>query len=93
MAIEMILNASYVSKTTQNQLIQSCGEVKESMFFSVIAVQAAVCLNNEQMSLVLHFVDRDYQGLNLQLFCWKLRGTSIWITIIVVVMVMVEQEQ
>ena len=61
-------NASYISKSTQNELIKCCGEVitnmivnevKESKFFSIIADEASDCSNKEQMSIVLRFVDKN----------------------------------
>ena len=51
-------NASYISKSTQNELIKCCGEVitnmivnevKESKFFSIIADEASDCSNKEQI--------------------------------------------
>ena len=62
-------NATYRSKTTQNQLIDICGElvtreivaeVKEAKFFSVFADEATDCANIEQMSLVVRFVDKTF---------------------------------
>ena len=59
-------NATYRSKTTQNQLIDICGEllsntivteVKEAKFYSILADEATDCANIEQMSLVVRFVD------------------------------------
>ena len=59
-------NASYISKSTQNDLIKCCGdfitdsiisEVKQSKYFSILADEAADCSNKEQMSLVLRYVD------------------------------------
>ena len=59
-------NASYISKTTQNDLIVCCGEiisekiikeVKTSRFYSIIADEESDSSNKEQMSLVLRFVD------------------------------------
>ena len=59
-------NATYISKTTQNEIIRCCGqvisdqiigEVKQAKFFSVIADEAADSSNKEQLSLVLRFVD------------------------------------
>ena len=59
-------NASYISKTTQNEIIKCCGqvitgkiieEVKQNKFYSIIADEAADCSNKEQMSLILQFVD------------------------------------
>ncbi|XP_057307823.1 zinc finger MYM-type protein 1-like isoform X2 [Hydractinia symbiolongicarpus] len=59
-------NATYISKTTQNELINCCGsvildeiiqEVKSNTFFSILADEAADLSNKEQMSLVLRFVD------------------------------------
>ena len=61
-------NATYISKTTQNELISCCGElitskilsaVKKAKFFSIIADEAADSSNKEQMSLVLRFVDNN----------------------------------
>ena len=61
-------NATYISKTTQNELISCCGElitskilsaVKQAKFFSVIADEAADSSNKEQMSIVLRFVDNN----------------------------------
>ena len=58
-------NASYISKSTQNELIKCCDEViyvqliakvKKSKFYSILADEASDCSNKEQMSLVLHFV-------------------------------------
>lgn len=63
-------NATYRSKTTQNQLIEICGElvtskivaeVKLAKLFSilVLADEATDCANIEQMSLAVRFVDKD----------------------------------
>ena len=62
-------NASYISKTAQNDIINCCGELiteqiiedlKHHRFYSILADEAADCSNKEQMSLVLRFVDKDY---------------------------------
>ena len=54
-------NASYISKTIQNEIIKCCGQVitekiveelKQNKFYSVIADEAADCSNKEPMSLV-----------------------------------------
>ena len=59
-------NASCISKTSQNELINCCGnyikdilvkEIKESRFFSVLADEASDCSNQDQLSLVIRFVD------------------------------------
>ena len=59
-------NKSYVSKTSQNKIIKCIGEViseslikeiKESMYYSIIADEAADSSHKEQLSLVLRFVD------------------------------------
>ena len=61
-------NASYISKNAQNDLIIACGEVvtekitnvikhPEVKFFSIIADEAADSSGQEQMSLVVRFVD------------------------------------
>ena len=83
-------NASYISKTSQNELIKCCGqviteeiitEVKQNKFFTIIADEAADCSNKEQMSLVLRFVDNE---LNIRedfikfLHCrWGLTGADL----------------
>ena len=59
-------NASYISKISQNELINCCGnyikdilvkEMKENRFFSILADEASDCSNQEQLSLVIRFVD------------------------------------
>lgn len=59
-------NATYISKTSQNQLIEVCGsvikekilkDVKKAKFYSIIADEAADSAINEQMSLVLRYVN------------------------------------
>ena len=59
-------NASYVSKTTQNDLIKCCGDVilkrlaadiKNARYFSILADEARDSSNQEQMSLVLRYFD------------------------------------
>lgn len=60
-------NATYISKTSQNEVINCCGkyikdvlvkEIKLNKFFSIIADEASDCSNKEQMSLVLRFIDQ-----------------------------------
>ena len=60
-------NATYKSKTTQNQIIDICGEiitkqivskVKVAKYFSILADEATDCAKIEQMFLVIPFVDR-----------------------------------
>ncbi|XP_065683286.1 52 kDa repressor of the inhibitor of the protein kinase-like [Hydra vulgaris] len=62
-------NASYISKTSQNEIIKCCGEeisksilseVRKNVFFSIIADEACDSSTKEQMSLVLRFVDSDF---------------------------------
>ena len=59
-------NSTYISKTTQNEIINCCGEVitkkivnqiKNNKFFSVIADELLDCSNKEQLSLVIRYVD------------------------------------
>ncbi|XP_047142816.1 52 kDa repressor of the inhibitor of the protein kinase-like [Hydra vulgaris] len=59
-------NATYRSKTTQNELINICNdiiisklkcEVKKAKFFSILADEASDVSNMEQMPLVLRFVN------------------------------------
>ena len=61
-------NASYISKTSQNELIYCCGkfikdvlmkDIKESNFFSILTDEASDCSNQEQLSFALRFVDKD----------------------------------
>ena len=60
-------NATHRSKTTQNELIDICGElltskivseVKAAKFFSILADEATDCANIELMSLVVRFVGK-----------------------------------
>lgn len=83
-------NRSYISKTSQNKIINCCGQVisekiindiKESKFFTIIADEAADSSHREQMSLVLRFVDTD---MNIReefiafLHCkWGLSGAQL----------------
>ena len=61
-------NATYRSKTTENDIIAICGElltenivseVKEAKFFGILADEATDCSNVEQMSPVLRYLDRN----------------------------------
>ena len=61
-------NASYISKTSQNDLTSCCGQfitklvvriIKENQFFSILADEASDCSNQEQLSLVIRYVDSD----------------------------------
>ena len=58
-------NASYISKTSQNDLISCYGQfstelvvrkIKENQFFSILADEASDCSNQEQLSLVIRYV-------------------------------------
>ena len=62
-------NASYISKTIQNELIECYGQIitenllqdiKKSQYYSVIADEASDTSYKEQMSLVLRFVDKNF---------------------------------
>lgn len=59
-------NATYTSKTIQNEMISTVasyilekisGEIKESKYFSVLADEAADISNKENISIVVRFVD------------------------------------
>ncbi len=59
-------NATYRSKSVQNELIQCCAdfirnklttEIKKATYFSVLADEASDCSNKEQMSFIIRFVD------------------------------------
>ena len=63
-------NVTYKSKTTQNEIIDICGElitnkltdeIREAKFFCVLADEAADCANVEHLSVVVRFVDREHQ--------------------------------
>ena len=59
-------NATYRSKTTQNEIIVCCADdinshiintIKMNKFFSIMADEVSDCSNKEQMPLVLRYVD------------------------------------
>ena len=61
-------NATYRSKSVQNELIQCCAgfirnklttEIKKAKYFSVLADEARDCSNKEQMSFIIRFVDEN----------------------------------
>nr|XP_047122955.1 zinc finger MYM-type protein 1-like [Hydra vulgaris] len=61
-------NATYISKTTQNELIECCGKtieevlinkIKKSGYFSILCDGASDCSNVEQLSLVIRYIDCD----------------------------------
>ena len=61
-------NATYRSKTTQNELISCCAEeingkiikeIKDCGFYSILADEVTDCSNKEQMPLVLRYVDKE----------------------------------
>ena len=62
-------NITHKSKTTQNEIIDICGdlltkkitnEIRKAKFLSVLADEAADCGNVEQLSLVIRFVDETH---------------------------------
>ena len=62
-------NATYISKSTQNELIKCCGEeisenilsrVKQAKYFSILADEACDISTKEQMAIVLRYVDEEY---------------------------------
>ena len=59
-------NATYRSKTIQNELISCCGEIVrktivghmiKASFFSILADGSTDCSNKEQMAFIVRFVD------------------------------------
>ena len=61
-------NASYISKTSKDDLISCCGKfitelvvrkIKKNQFFSILADKSSDCSNQEQLSLVIRYVDSD----------------------------------
>ena len=62
-------NASYISKTSQNDLISCCGQFitelvarkikKNFFFFSILVDEASDRSNQEQLSIVIRYVDSD----------------------------------
>ena len=62
-------NASYISKTTQNELISCCGrvisdellaDIKKADYISIIADECSDSSMKEHLSLVIRFVDENY---------------------------------
>ena len=65
-------NATYISKTTQNELIEICGDsvfrsikndIDESRYFSIIADETTDSSHKEQLCLCVRFVSRE-NGIN-----------------------------
>jgi len=61
-------NATYISKTIQNEMITTLGkyiidnlsrEIRECKYFSILADEAADVSNKENLSIVLRFVDKN----------------------------------
>ena len=61
------MNASYTSKTIQNQLISVIGDtirdgiikdIKDARFFTILADEVTDCSNLEQLSIAIRFVDK-----------------------------------
>ncbi|XP_020901251.1 52 kDa repressor of the inhibitor of the protein kinase [Exaiptasia diaphana] len=61
-------NATYVSKTIQNEIITTVGkfilddlsrEIRESKYFAILADEAADISNKENLSICLRFVDKN----------------------------------
>ena len=59
-------NATYTSKTIQNELIVVCGDlirnkilerVRQACYFSVLADEAIDISNDEQLSISIHYLD------------------------------------
>ena len=59
-------NASYISKTTQNEILECCAKyitddiisrVKKAKYYSIIADECSDSSSKEQLSLVLRYVD------------------------------------
>ena len=64
-----IKNTIYISKTSQNDLINCCGKfitefdfrkMKVNQFFSTEADEASDCSNQKQLSLVIRYFDSDF---------------------------------
>ena len=65
-----IKNTIYISKTSQNDLINFCGKfvtefnfrkMKVNQLFSIYADKASDCSNQKQLSLVIRYVDSDFK--------------------------------
>ena len=61
-------NATYISKTSQNELIKCCGQeitetilkkVRANKFFSILADEACDVSTKEQMAIILRYVDTE----------------------------------
>ncbi|XP_065673054.1 52 kDa repressor of the inhibitor of the protein kinase-like [Hydra vulgaris] len=62
-------NASYISHSSKNEIINCCGkyiqiilisDIKENQFFLITANEASDCSNQEQMSLIIRFIDSSF---------------------------------
>ncbi len=62
------MNATYTSKTIQNELISVIGdtirggiinEIKDAQFFTILADEVTDCSNLEQLSIAIRFVDKN----------------------------------
>ncbi len=61
-------NATYISKTIQNELISACGkviqksiikQVRRASYFSILADETSDVSRKEQLTLLIRFVDPD----------------------------------
>lgn len=62
-------NATYISKTIQNEMIKTVGkyildnlsrEIRDSKYFAILADEAADVSNKENLSIVIRFVDKSH---------------------------------
>ena len=78
-------NATYRSKTVQNQLIKICGkqleqkianDVNSNAFFSILADESTDCSKKEQMAIVIRYIDHDDIAERFVRFIHCNNGTS-----------------
>ena len=64
----LVKNATYRSKSTQNKLIQLCGDqitqwirekINRNTFYSILADEASECSRKEQLALIMRYIDRE----------------------------------
>ena len=76
---ECARNATYRSKTTQNEIIEvlgggiteaTIGEVNEAKFFAVIFDEVQDAASIEQITFVLRYVHKDGDSYVVKEFCW-----------------------
>ena len=73
-------NATYISKTSQNEFIKCCGDVitdelitttRKAKYYAILADEASDISNKEQLSLVIRFFDVESNRIREELWLWS----------------------